>query len=78
MILFLLLLANATDPYSPLRDKYTGAACPTPVRGADLYDLSLYEYEEMSKTPPAVMARCTKMRQALLDQKRKAKPAKRR
>ncbi|PKP91178.1 MAG: hypothetical protein CVT77_13005 [Alphaproteobacteria bacterium HGW-Alphaproteobacteria-16] len=78
MILSVLLLASATDPYGPLRDKFTGQQCPTPVRGADLYDMSLYEYEQLAKTPPAVVARCIKARQAMLDRKQQSKPARRR
>lgn len=78
MILPILLLLSATDPYGPMHDKFTGQKCPTPTRGADLYDMSLYEYEDVARTPPAVMLRCTKLRQALLDNQKRRKPARRR
>ena len=72
MIALLLLLAS-NPAYGPMVDKYTGVKCPTVIAGADIYDASLYDIEEMANTPPAVFERCLKMRQALLNRPAKAR-----
>jgi hypothetical protein len=63
--LFLLLASN--PGYGPLVDKYTGRKCPVLAEGADIHDASQYRPGDMGNTPPQVMYRCLKMREALLN-----------
>lgn len=66
MIVLLLLLAS-NPGYGPLVDKYTGRKCPVVAEGADIHDASRYRRGDMMNTPPQVMYRCLKMREALLN-----------
>lgn len=69
MIAAIVLLSAATV-YAPITDAFTGQACPRVQAGADPFDISLYDIEEMANVSGGVFHRCLALRVKQRDAKR--------